>query len=168
LRFVGSEGSLSLKRFSIWQKIVVTVQDAIQYTYLPQRSQTDFAKVMHSLSCRIDDIRGAFRNVGEGHIKMSEDAKRFVLARKKTNTLAQCATELKEKPGRDHIGRYPFESPKQIQKVVQTLGFGENATPDQALIARNTVLALWQILRGELLKELDRDFPEYPDTPYKA
>ena len=44
--------------FDVWQKVVVTVQDAIQYTHLPQHTQADFAKVMHTLSCRIDDIRG--------------------------------------------------------------------------------------------------------------
>jgi hypothetical protein len=154
--------------FDVWQKIVVAVQDAIQYTHLPQRSQTDFAKVMHGLSCRIDDIRGAFRNVDEGHIEMSEDAKRFVLAIKHSKTLAQIANEVKRQPARDHIGIYPFESLKQIQKVVDTLGFGQNATPDQALIARQAILALWQVLRSELLKELDRDFPEYTDTPFKA
>jgi hypothetical protein len=102
--------------FDIWQKIVVTVQDAIQYTHLKEPSQTDFAKVMHSLSCRIDDIRGAFRNVGEGHIKLSEDAKKFVLSIKAGKTLGQISDELTKKPSCDEIGLYPFESLKQIKK----------------------------------------------------
>jgi hypothetical protein len=52
--------------------------------------------------------------------------------------------------------------------VIKLLAFGQKATPARSLIARNMIIALWQILRGELLKELDRDFPEYPDTPYAS
>jgi hypothetical protein len=155
--------------FDTWQKIVTTVQDAIQYTLLPNPTQPDFAKIMHSLSCRIDDIRGAFRNVDEPHIKMSDETKQFVLAIKGAKTLDECAIELKKykqhKPA--YVGLYPFESLKQIQQVIERLGFNQR-TPQQAQIANQTIIALWQILRRELLKELDRDFPEYPDTPFTS
>jgi hypothetical protein len=62
---------------------------------------------------------------------------------------------------------YPFESLKQIHGIIAKLGYGDNATDDRAKTARQSVEMLWRILRAELLKELDRDFPEFPDTPYE-
>jgi hypothetical protein len=148
--------------------MVITMQDTIQYTFLVAPSQTDFAKVMHSLSCRIDDIRGAFRNVGEEHITIQDCTRQYILEIKESNTLAECAQHTKKyrdsyKP---KIGVYPFESLKQIQKVISRLGYDPKFTPSEAAMARATIESLWQVLRGELLKELDRDFPEHPDTPY--
>lgn len=153
--------------FDVWQKIVVAVQDALQYTHLGQPSQADFGKVMHSLSCRIDDVRGAFINVGEGHAPLSDQAKAFVFSVKRATSLQECQSALSTLPRRTDIGVYSFETLKQIHKVISLLGFGQTVTPQSQKIARDTILALWGILRGELLKELDRDVPEYPDTPYR-
>jgi hypothetical protein len=158
--------------FDIWQKTVVTVQEARQYTFLPKPSQEHFARVMQSTSCRIDDIRGAFRNVGERHIEMSDEDKRFVLNIKNVETFDKYTDVLQKyldhnrRGNRRGIGVYPFESLKQIGKVISHLGFGEAVTPGRSLVARKTIDALWKILRSELLKELDRDFPEHPDTPF--
>jgi hypothetical protein len=154
--------------FDIWQKTVVTVQDARQYTFVPKPSQEHFARVMHSTSCRIDDIRGAFRNVGERHIETSDEDKRFVLNIKHVQTFDRYMDVLKNYSGHSprDVGVYPFESLKQILRVISQLGFGEVVTPDRSLVARKTIDALWKILRSELLKELDRDFPEHPDTPF--
>jgi hypothetical protein len=146
---------------------VISIQDAVQYTHLSKYEQTEFAKVMHSLSCRLDDMRGAFRNVGEQKYSLSEETKIFVLSIKSAGTLDQCLIHLNNYHPRENVGVYPFETLKQISGVVNRLGFGDKVTPQQALIARNTIIALWKILRGELLKELDRDFPEYSDTPYQ-
>ncbi|EJN11051.1 hypothetical protein PMI42_05674 [Bradyrhizobium sp. YR681] len=154
--------------FDVWQKIVVTIQDAVQYTHLTSPTQADFAKVMHSLSCRIDDLRGVFRNPGEGQPRLSEESKSFVLSVKQAKSLEDVIAALKKLPKRTEIGLYPFESLKQIHGTVSSLGFGSAVTAPQASTARSTILALWGILRGELLKELDRDFPEYPDTPYHS
>lgn len=82
--------------FDVWQKTVITIQDAIQYTFMPSPSQADYAKVMHSLSCRIDDIRGAFRNVGEPRISMDDRTKQYILLIKTSKTLAECAKHTKE------------------------------------------------------------------------
>ena len=48
----------------------------------------------HGLSCRIDDVRGAFRNVDDRH-EITEEDKKFILAMKGANTLDDCAAELK-------------------------------------------------------------------------
>jgi hypothetical protein len=153
--------------FDVWQKLVNSIQDAIQYTHLSKHEQPEFAKVMHSLSCRLDDIRGAFRNVGEKNDDLSEKTKIFVLSIKSAQSLDECAIHVKNYHPSENVGVYPFETLKQISGVINRLGFGDKVTPQQALIARNTIVALWKILRGELLKELDRDFPEYSDTPYQ-
>ncbi|WP_128948390.1 MULTISPECIES: hypothetical protein [Bradyrhizobium] len=156
--------------FDVWQKIVVTVQDSIQYTHSPTHTQAEYAKVMHSLSCRIDDVRGAFRNVGEERTALSHETRKFVLAIQHAKSLSACASALATYgfPEKKSIGLYPFESLKQISAVISRLGYGSSITSQDSEIARDTILALWGILRGELLKELDRDYPDYPDTPFKA
>ena len=64
-------------------------------------------------------------------------------------------------------GVYPYESLKQIQTAVSRLGHSEMFTAENAATVRAIVDRLWGILRAELLKELERDYPEFPDTPYR-
>lgn len=154
--------------FDVWQKLVVTIQDAIQYTHMSKPKQEDFAKVMHDLSCRLDDMRGAFRNVGERYRGLSDDTKNFVLQMRSASSLADCEMLLKLYQPREDVGLYPFETLKQISVVVQRLGFEPTFNAPNAKIARNSILALWKILRSELLKELDRDYPEHSDTPFRT
>lgn len=49
----------------LWSKMVVPVQDAIQYTYLNCPEQPDYARVLKGLSAAIEEIRGVFANVDE-------------------------------------------------------------------------------------------------------
>ena len=106
--------------FDVWQKIVVAVQDALQYAHIDKPSQADFAKVMYSLGCRIDDVRGAFMNVDEGHAPLSDQAKAFVLPVKHAASLQQCQTAVATLPKKrpQDIGVYPFETLKQIHQVI--------------------------------------------------
>lgn len=154
--------------FDIWQKIVGSVQDAIQYTHLPSPTQADYAKVLRELGCRIDDVRGAFRNVAEKSQPQSATSKEFVLAVKESRSLAQRGHMARTfSKSRANIGVYPFESLKQIHGTIVQLGYGPSFDAANAKEARDTIDALWKVLRTELLKELDRDYPEYPDTPFK-
>jgi hypothetical protein len=50
----------------LWSKLVPAVQDAIQYTHLPNPPQAEFAKLNRSLSIVIEELRAVFANVGEG------------------------------------------------------------------------------------------------------
>ena len=154
--------------FDVWQKMVITIQDVIQYTYLPAPSQADFAKVKHSLSCRIDDIRGAFRNVKEKKYSINCSTRQYIFNIKKSQNLSECDDYTKKYrlSNRPENGYYPFESLKQITRVVDLLGHGPGYSIEEATKARKTIISLWQVLRGELLKELDRDFPEHSDTPH--
>jgi len=153
----------------IWQKTVGTIQDTIQYTHLTQPNHGDFAKISRDLSCRIEDIRGAFRNVDERSVPIPDHAKNFVLGVKLSANLTEMARLLKNytPPPPEIIGVYPFESLKQILTIIDRLGYDDAFNQADAKVARRTIMTLWQILRTELLKELDRDFPEYPDTPYR-
>ena len=49
----------------LWSKLVASVQDAIQYTYLPSPEQADFGRVLRALSIAIEELRGVFSNIGE-------------------------------------------------------------------------------------------------------
>ena len=49
----------------LWSKLVPTVQEAIQYTHLPNPPQAEFAKVSKGLSVAIEELRAVFANVGE-------------------------------------------------------------------------------------------------------
>ena len=150
---------------ALWEKVVGSVQIAIQYTHLGNHDSNNFATVMRELSSRVDDIRGVFRNKGEIYREPSYSTKQFVVAIKAAKSIDELTPILKNYRVNKN-GVYPFESLKQIQGVIDRLGFGTTVTPERAKIARRAILALWGILRSELLKELDRDYPEFPDTPY--
>jgi hypothetical protein len=49
----------------LWSKMVVSFQDAVQYTYLMHPKQDDYGKVLKGLSYVMDELRGVFANVGE-------------------------------------------------------------------------------------------------------
>lgn len=50
---------------TLWHQIVSAVQDSIQYTHLNSPTQEQFGDVLRNLSISIDELRGAFKNVGE-------------------------------------------------------------------------------------------------------
>jgi hypothetical protein len=54
----------------LWTKLVVSVQDAIQYTHLSNPLQSEYAKVLRSLSTAIEELRSVFSNVGEAQGKV--------------------------------------------------------------------------------------------------
>jgi hypothetical protein len=70
------------------------------------------------------------------------------------------------KEGPIAIGLYPFESLKDIKRALDDLGFGPSVTPSTAKICRDKILVSWRRLRGQLLREFDRDCPTYIDSPY--
>lgn len=157
----------------LWIRLVATIQDTIQYTHLDLTDQPKFALVLRDPSCRTDEMRGVFRNVGEIYRQPPAAAKIFVDAIKRANAIEEypeIAKQFVEERacinGRRLIGVYPFEFLRQIHDTISRLGFGPTATKERRDIARRTILLLWNILRAELLKELDRDYPEFPDTPY--
>jgi hypothetical protein len=122
---------------------------------------------LRELGCRIDDVRGAFRNVAEKSEPQNATSKEFVLAVRKSVSLTQRAGLSRTfAKSRENIGVYPFESLKQIHGTIVLLGYGPSFAAG-AEDARHTIDALWKVLRAELLKELDRDYPEYPDTPFE-
>ena len=49
----------------LWSKLVLAVQEAIQYTHLVNPPQVEFAKVNRSLSVAIEELRAVFANIGE-------------------------------------------------------------------------------------------------------
>jgi hypothetical protein len=65
-----------------------------------------------------------------------------------------------------HIGLYPFEAMKQIRRIIMDLGYEDRFNPEHAAFARREVIGLWKALRSKLLREFDRDFPSYPQSPY--
>ena len=156
---------------TLWEKVVDTIQGVFQYTFLKEPQEKDLAPVLRSLSCRIDEVRGVFRNVGESYEEPSIETKEFVDGVKAAVSDKAVTIDVLKKlktPSRSaHIGVYPFETLKQIRAVVEKLGCGPSVTEDKSKDARRIITALWQILRAELLKELDRDYPEFPDTPYR-
>jgi hypothetical protein len=111
--------------FDVWQKTVITIQDAIQYTWLDLPTQLDYSEVTHSLSCRIDDIRGAFRNVGESRVNIGDKTRKYILDIKHSKDLAECAIHTRayqeyQESNKAKAGLYPFESLKQINFAVRS------------------------------------------------
>jgi hypothetical protein len=49
----------------LWSKLVVSVQDAIQYTHTENPPQSEFARVSRSLSITTEELRAVFLNIGE-------------------------------------------------------------------------------------------------------
>lgn len=52
---------VALREF--WQQLVPTIHSAVQYTHLPNPSQTDYRSIMVKLSSAIDLMRGVFSNI---------------------------------------------------------------------------------------------------------
>ena len=50
---------------NLWSKLVLSVQDAIQYTHLNAPEQPDYATVLKGLSVATEEVRAVFSNVGE-------------------------------------------------------------------------------------------------------
>jgi hypothetical protein len=61
-------------------------------------------------------------------------------------------------------GLYPFEPLKDIHREVAELGWGDSFDPQPAKLARQRIFALWKDARRELLKEFDREEPEFPHS----
>ena len=164
---------------SLWERIVKTIQDSIQYTHLPSPDAAAYSVIVRDLGIRIDEIRGVFKNVDESYVRPPQSSLEYVLGvktrmRSKIENKFQLLESDNKKVAhifREHRantgGVYPFESLKQIQSVISALGYGGSFRLENAVIARGTVIYLWEILRSELLKEMDRDHPEHPDTPYR-
>lgn len=154
---------------SFWDKTVDTVHDALQYASAQEKSEGEYRRLLHKLSCRIDESRGIFRNVGEWYVKPSEPSKKLVAAIRRAKTFADLSNSIKGYAAeRDHIGVFPLESLKQIHHIIVMLGHGDAADPEKSKVAREAISVLWKIMRAELLKELDRDYAEFPDTPYEG
>ena len=49
----------------LWAKLVLAVQDAIQYTHLTEPPQAEYAKTLKSLSIIAEELRAVFQNIGE-------------------------------------------------------------------------------------------------------
>jgi hypothetical protein len=151
----------------LWEKVVEAVQTAYQYTYKPTCQEADLVQVIQKLSCCIDDVRGVFRNVEEIYVLPSALSKEYVMSIKKSTSMQEIINiNGSFKLDRTHIGVYPFESLKQIRATIIKLGHGDLVTQVNATAARRAIDNLWKIMRYELSKELDRDYPAFPDTPY--
>ena len=50
----------------LWSKIVVAVQDSIQYTHLSNAEQLLYGNVLKGLSVATEELRAVFTNIGEG------------------------------------------------------------------------------------------------------
>lgn len=50
---------------SLWSKLVVSVNNAIQYTFLESPSQEQYSTVIVDLRIVIDELRGVYKNVNE-------------------------------------------------------------------------------------------------------
>lgn len=151
----------------LWENVVEVVQETFQYTYKAPPQESDFTNIMGKLSRRIDDVRGVFMNVDERYVPPSPTSKQYVVSLKRSNSIEDLQSINSDfRLDRRHIGVYPFESLKQIRGVVKKLGYGEMVTAEKAATARLAISNLWKITRYELSKELDRDYPAFPDTPY--
>jgi hypothetical protein len=62
-------------------------------------------------------------------------------------------------------GLYPFESIKDIERIVSSLGYAP-FTAEQGKIARDEILAKWKAVRIAILDEFDRAEPSVRDNPY--
>ena len=58
-------------------------------------------------------------------------------------------------------GLYPFEPLKDIYNLVKKLRFGDEYQKQDALKTREMIFALWRDVRCELLKEFDRESPDF-------
>lgn len=51
---------------SLWTKLVHAVQESIRYTYDPTPTQGEYAHVLMELAIAVDEVRGVYKNIGEG------------------------------------------------------------------------------------------------------
>jgi hypothetical protein len=114
---------------SLWEKVVHSVHEAIHYTRLKSPTESDLESLRCELCCRIDEVRGVFRNVGEIYLRPSAQVAVFVRSVKH----AEDSEQLERLLGNEHIdesmiGLYPFESLKQILTVIEQLGSGSTAS----------------------------------------
>ena len=154
---------------AFWEKITETVQEAIYLTKNPNSSPEDRRRLLYNLSRRIDEVRGIFKNVNEKFDYQNEGSdKIYVYDVKKSSELRDISIINSRYPGidRKYIGLYPFESLKQMHKVVVLWDQCESAGEAELLTVRKALENLWHILRAELLKELDRDYPQFPEGPF--
>ena len=151
----------------LWDRIVETVHACQDYIKSEVHPADCHNLVLKQLCCRIDEVRAVFRNVDEKYCEPAISAKIFVRSVKHSKRFDQLARAIdaysESTWGR---GLYPFESLKQIHAVVERLGSGTSVTKEQTATAARAIWLLWSILKAELLKEMDRDYPEFPDTPY--
>ncbi len=65
---IASRGALAYLQHlrALWSQINSAVQQCFQYTHLEHPTQTQYGDVLTSMSTVIDEIRGAFKNIGEG------------------------------------------------------------------------------------------------------
>lgn len=49
----------------LWSKLVVAVQESVQYTHLRAPEQAEYGRVLKSLSVTTEELRAIFANVGE-------------------------------------------------------------------------------------------------------
>ncbi|MCC7478072.1 hypothetical protein IT575_06385 [bacterium] len=61
-------------------------------------------------------------------------------------------------------GIYPYDSFKDIFRVVRELGHGAEVTDERREAARHEIEALWKKFRSEFLIEMDRDAPASPPS----
>jgi hypothetical protein len=131
---------------SLWERMVDTIQSAVQYTQVPTRAELEFWELNQQLNCRIDEVRGVFRNVGEAYQAPSAETGAFVRSIKHAATIEAMTVVVGGYEQTGRRGVYPFESLKQIQGMIARLGFGPNATAKRAAVARSAILQLWGIL----------------------
>ena len=67
---------------------------------------------------------------------------------------------------RDSVGLYPYENLKDIKHVVDWLGYGDNLSESDVLLARRCIIKLWREMHNAMLSEFDRDVPEVPVSKY--
>jgi hypothetical protein len=65
-------GSYLTSLRALWSKLVQSVNLAVQYTYDDQTTQRQHAEVMTQLAVAIDEVRGVYRNVGEGNNRVGQ------------------------------------------------------------------------------------------------
>lgn len=54
----------------LWSKMVVAVQDSLQYTFLLEPGQPEYGRVLKGLSITMEELRAVFENVGEGESRI--------------------------------------------------------------------------------------------------
>ena len=66
----------------------------------------------------------------------------------------------------DSRGLFPYETLKDIYRIISWLGFGESFRKNQSHDARICITSLWQEMHHTMLDEFDRDMPVTPISKY--